>query len=343
MVALLQLERVRVPFPENAVTANSLVVSNNGQAIVDATGSQVVLRCANSYDATLDTDQVKTSPAGAVTVAVHFAQGNLSNVTVNDVVTIDTGTRWEQLKVTAKTAGTGTAGSLTFANPGFTQPHAAGTHLELAPTGSQGSNKLACEGFGIGQLSPQQNVIPGQTTYQNALNSAVLDQIANDPTTRHLADCSTLNTANANWSGNIVIDNAGSADPTVGSAACTLSPSHSNTTVVNGPLSNGQCQGYGFLFIKSGTLSVQGNITYCGVIYLANSPAVSGYPALFVDGNSQIRGAAAVDNGGAYLGSGGGVHSGGTVVYDANAFQDIGISGSTGLIQNTWRELTATQ
>jgi Tfp pilus assembly protein PilX len=55
LVALLKRARFTEPFPRNAVTAGSLAITNSGnKTFIDATGSQVVVRCTASGSACVD-------------------------------------------------------------------------------------------------------------------------------------------------------------------------------------------------------------------------------------------------------------------------------------------------
>jgi len=67
LVALLKREKLTEPFPRNAVTAGSLQTTNNGNKVMlDATGSQVVVRCSGAQGSScLDYRDGQIAPANA--------------------------------------------------------------------------------------------------------------------------------------------------------------------------------------------------------------------------------------------------------------------------------------
>jgi Tfp pilus assembly protein PilX len=66
VVALMQLETLRESIPRSAVTAGALSVTNNGNhggtPIIDATGSQVVVRCATGSTGCVQADSGQVTP-----------------------------------------------------------------------------------------------------------------------------------------------------------------------------------------------------------------------------------------------------------------------------------------
>jgi hypothetical protein len=146
---------------------------------------------------------------------------------------------------------------------------------------------------------------------------------------------------------------------TYGASDLTTNCTFSGTAYVNcanGGLNdpNGTPIKAGTLVWNKGTLAFNGNVTYIGVIYHLNAdncgtetptpiadgatcPALSGGQSFIVstDGGATIVGALNVDSaGGVKLGS-----NGLNLVYDPNVFNDVVVYGTTGLVQNTWREL----
>ena len=72
------------------------------------------------------------------------------------------------------------------------------------------------------------------------------------------------------------------------------------------------------------------------------APSITG-PVFATAGSAQVVGAVAVDGaGGVVVGSGCG-SCGGSILYDPNAAGQVGVAGTAGLVQNTWRELSPTQ
>jgi hypothetical protein len=96
------------------------------------------------------------------------------------------------------------------------------------------------------------------------------------------------------------------------------------------------------IIVQQGTLKLDGNQVFCGVVYMRNKGGISG-PVFATAGSSQLVGALAIDGaGGAVLGSGCG-SCGGSLSYDPNAAGQVGVAGTAGLVQNTWRELSPAQ
>jgi hypothetical protein len=107
----------------------------------------------------------------------------------------------------------------------------------------------------------------------------------------------------------------------------------------------------GIFIVDGGTLSVTGNITWYGVLYVTNTqncgrvgstgPCLTnkGYSDVAADisGNSDVRGAIFVDGPGRLIVG----DSKTNLTYNANAVQNVTAYGTAGIIQNTWRELTA--
>ena len=87
-----------------------------------------------------------------------------------------------------------------------------------------------------------------------------------------------------------------------------------------------------------GTLSMKG--TLHGLVYMVNEQNSSG-PVLTLQANSEILGGLAIDGPGRLVaGQASGQRP--TVAYVANAFNSLASFGTTGLVQNTWRELPPT-
>ena len=93
----------------------------------------------------------------------------------------------------------------------------------------------------------------------------------------------------------------------------------------------------GIVIMPRGTLTLQG--TLHGLVYMANEQASTG-AVLTLEANSEVLGGVAIDGPGRLVA---GQSSGDrpTVTYVANAFSSLATFGTTGLVQNTWRELPA--
>jgi Tfp pilus assembly protein PilX len=91
----------------------------------------------------------------------------------------------------------------------------------------------------------------------------------------------------------------------------------------------------GIVIMPRGTLSMKGSLY--GLVYMANEQNSSG-PVLSLQANSEIFGGLAIDGPGRLVA---GQASGNrpTITYMPNAFNALRTYGTTGLVQNTWREL----
>jgi hypothetical protein len=103
----------------------------------------------------------------------------------------------------------------------------------------------------------------------------------------------------------------------------------------------------GVLIIGSGTLSLSANTTYHGVIYHVNGsdnvgPKLSG-TVLRLHGNGCVDGAIVVDgNGGVEVGSSSGASKcDGNIGFNPNAANNLRAYGTAGIVQNSFREITA--
>ena len=91
----------------------------------------------------------------------------------------------------------------------------------------------------------------------------------------------------------------------------------------------------GIVMMPRGALTMKG--TLHGIVYMANQQNTTG-PVLTMEANSQILGGVAIDGAGRLVvGQASGPRS--TVKYVALAFNVLSTYGTTGLVQNTWREL----
>jgi len=94
----------------------------------------------------------------------------------------------------------------------------------------------------------------------------------------------------------------------------------------------------GLTIMPRGTMEIKG--TFYGIIYLGNGQNASGAgsPVLTLAANSQVFGGVAVDGAGHLeVGQASGPRA--TIDFEAYAFDALSTFGTTGLVQNTWREL----
>lgn len=95
----------------------------------------------------------------------------------------------------------------------------------------------------------------------------------------------------------------------------------------------------GLLIMKCGSISLGGNIEFHGLVYVPNVNPSGGWcssgAVVTTQGTSLIRGGVIIDGpGGIVSGS-----SGLNVEFDPNAFDNVSVAGTAGVVQNTWREV----
>jgi hypothetical protein len=98
----------------------------------------------------------------------------------------------------------------------------------------------------------------------------------------------------------------------------------------------------GIFVIAKGTLKITGNGDWYGAIYLANLQKTSGV-VFDMKGTATVHGGVFVDGSGSIsMGSSGNAGQGEpNLIYDPTVFPPLQAYGTAGIIQNTWRELTA--
>lgn len=93
----------------------------------------------------------------------------------------------------------------------------------------------------------------------------------------------------------------------------------------------------GWLIIGRGSITINGGATFYGVIYHANLANATG-TLVDLEGNVSINGSIVVDGpGGIYAGS-----SKVNLVWNPNVFNNLTAFGTAGIVQNTFREISAT-
>lgn len=103
----------------------------------------------------------------------------------------------------------------------------------------------------------------------------------------------------------------------------------------------------GLLIVKCGSVELNGNIVFHGLMYVSNKSTPDGGwcssgAVITTSGGARLIGGALVDGpGGLEVGSSGGdkKNQEGNVVFNPAAFNDINTAGTAGVVQNTWREI----
>jgi hypothetical protein len=236
---------------------------------------------------------------------------------------------------------TNVSGNVITFTPKAAVAHPANVAFKLGPSGQGGP----CTSWDAkkDQVSADQYLYG--SSWPPAMSDDTFNAISLDPTVKHFGGCPSGLTA-AGWSGTVIIDDSGTGDPTLNSGACTINLQGGAAGTINGPLAGGNpttCSQYGMIIVQSGTLRLDGNQVFCGIIYMRNQPTTISGPVFATDGSAQVVGAVAVDGpGGVVVGSGCG-SCGGSILYDPNAAGQVGVAGTAGLVQNTWRELSPVQ
>lgn len=95
----------------------------------------------------------------------------------------------------------------------------------------------------------------------------------------------------------------------------------------------------GLLIVKCGSISLGGNIEFNGLIYVPNVNSSGGWCSsgivVTTQGTSLIKGGVIVDGPGGVLSGSSGLN----IQFTPNAFDSIGVAGTAGVVQNTWREI----
>jgi type II secretory pathway pseudopilin PulG len=111
-------------------------------------------------------------------------------------------------------------------------------------------------------------------------------------------------------------------------------PTGTHCTDTNGAVYNSPTEP-GIVIMPRGTLSMQG--TLHGLVYMANEQGSSA-AVLTLEANSEVFGGVAIDGPGRLVvGQASGPRP--TITFVPNAFDSLATFGTTGLVQNTWREL----
>jgi hypothetical protein len=116
---------------------------------------------------------------------------------------------------------------------------------------------------------------------------------------------------------------------------------NASAPVISGAVNGGTHKG--IFVVNNGTLKLTGNLVWSGAIYMANAQNSSAVVA-DINGTGTVYGGVYIDGPGALsAGSSGNAGSGNlpNLVYRGDVLPDLTAYGTAGIIQNTWRELTA--
>jgi hypothetical protein len=164
------------------------------------------------------------------------------------------------------------------------------------------------------QYATNQTVSPGLS--QDDYDGLQVDHLYNNST-----GCPGTTDAAA-WTGTVVFDFSSS------STVCTFTS--------NGQLNSPSAPG--FIVINCGVVRFLGTVDFYGIIYGRNTCNSSGI-VVDLSGGGIVHGGVTVDGAG-------GVSVGGaepSIIFDPNSLGGGKVAGTAGLVQSTWRELTATQ
>jgi Tfp pilus assembly protein PilX len=198
------------------------------------------------------------------------------------------------------------------------------------------------------QVTPSPAQISGGNTFMTATQLAHFKATA-EADGRYYSGCPTDN----DLSGRVVwVENCDASYTDLASVRCDVPTQDGNAKCINTPAGqDGDCTsrscagmlggpGPGLLIWHHGTLSLGGNVTFVGTIYMPNGSddgsSVSG-TVFSTAGTAAVYGSLAIDgDGGAMLGA-----SGSNFIYDPNSAGVFKSYGTAGLVQNTWQELPA--
>jgi Tfp pilus assembly protein PilX len=185
------------------------------------------------------------------------------------------------------------------------------------PGGTPPANGCAQYQAGKGQVSPER--VYSDPTLPNAITPEALDSLRSAAVAdgNYSAGCPA--SLQGNVPGEIVfIEDAG--------ADCKFNGNSDFNTAAKP----------GFVVIAKGTLTINGNATFYGVIYHANT-AESNAGLVNLGGNVSINGSIVVDGQGGIVAGSSKVN----LVWNPNVFNNINAFGTAGIVQNTFREITA--
>jgi hypothetical protein len=162
-----------------------------------------------------------------------------------------------------------------------------------------------------------QTVTPGMSDDDYAGFLEIADHVYNDST-----GCPSQSDPTA-WAGVTILDFASNTN------FCQLQ----SNGQINSPTSPG------VLIINRGGIRWQGTVDYYGIVYARNLSPSSSAGLIDLGGGGAIHGQVTVDGPGGVIVGG----KEGSIQFDPNAAPNLKTTGTAGLVQSTWRELTPTQ
>ena len=233
-----------------------------------------------------------------------------------------------------------------FVSGSFNTGNNSGSKIIVDGAGNAGqvrcaTTATACVDFSSGQVTRPGSVTSDPSLSENVVDGATLDALR-----------STARQNNTYYSTSTPGKTACPADPS-GAVVFVedLNCSYSAGDPVNGTTKQG------IFIINKGTLSISGNREWWGAIYLVNAqgcgtvatgPCINssgGYKDTVAEitGTVTIHGGVFIDGKGRLsIGSSGNAGQGlPNLIYDPSVFPPLQAYGTAGIIQNTWRELTA--
>jgi Tfp pilus assembly protein PilX len=334
VIGLFELQDFELPLARNVLVSGGTDFGNNGNKVLVDTGagtsaSQIVLHCApNPYGtlAPLVDGGTTGMLVGGVAARLNVTSGTVS---AGQKLAIGIGTaNYELLTVTAVAGGTPTV--VTLGAPGATHPHNPGEQWALAPNPDPAVNNCMTWDPSKTQVSPPGNYVlqPGSNPAP-ALDPNDLNSLISGPLDNHVTGGCPANNV-ASWSGRVVIENP-PANVTCAMPGHQInSPTNPGFVVVKGEGSSQPVLNIGF---------GGGNTYYYGIIYVAAPSPDAATPRVAFKGNPTIQGGLIIDGlGTVQIGQASGNQP--SIIYDPNAFLSFTAAGATGLIQNSWRELS---
>jgi Tfp pilus assembly protein PilX len=186
------------------------------------------------------------------------------------------------------------------------------------PGGAPPANNCADYQSGKGQISPER--VYSDPSLPNAITPEALDSLRSAAVADGNYSSGCPSSLQGNVPGEVVfIEDAGSS--------CIFNGNNDYNTLAKP----------GFVVIAKGAITINGNATFYGVIYHANTTN-STAPVVNLGGNVSINGSIVVDGaGGIFAGS-----SKVNIVWNPNVLNNINAFGTAGIVQNTFREINAT-
>jgi hypothetical protein len=217
-----------------------------------------------------------------------------------------------------------------FVAGSFGTSNNGGSKTIVDGSGSQGtvrcSGGSSCVDFNGQQLANPASVSQGDPNVgTTALEPSMVDALRQMAKARGTWYATCPNSPN----GDIVFVESGSCDYSA------------STPVINGAV-NGTTK-KGIFVVNNGTLKLTGNLIWYGAIYMVNAQNTSDtvvdlkgtgtlYGGIYIDGNGRLSAGSSGNAGNGNLPN---------LVYRSDVLPDLTAYGTAGIIQNTWRELTA--